>query len=161
METKCCSKCKKELSITEFRWRNKLKGKLHSQCKECERKADKERYANSLQRRENVLATAHYQRDRNLNIVNQYKSLGCAKCKENRIYLMEFHHKNPSEKENTIAHMIKSSSEEKLINELNKCVVLCANCHREFHHFERINNISLEEYLSEQFIVLCSTNLKD
>ena len=44
---------------------------------------------------------------------------------------------NAEDKINTIAHMIKSASSESLIAELNKCLVLCANCHREFHYFER------------------------
>ncbi|MDO4378800.1 MAG: hypothetical protein Q4C64_06705 [Erysipelotrichia bacterium] len=110
-KTKVCSKCKQELPITSFRWRNKAQGTLHSQCKECEKQADKIRYANSLQRQESVLSTAVLQKERNTTIVNNYKSCGCQKCGESREYLMEFHHIDPTQKENTIAHMIKSSSE--------------------------------------------------
>ena len=45
--------------------------------------------------------------------------------------------------------MIKSSSIEKLIEEVDKCKLLCANCHREFHYLEKENNITLQEYLGE------------
>ena len=62
---------------------------------------------------------------------------------------LDFHHINPEEKDNTIAHMIKFSSIEKLIEEVNKCKLLCANCHREFHYLEKENNITLQEYLGE------------
>ena len=62
---------------------------------------------------------------------------------------LDFHHINPEEKDNTIAYMIKSSSIEKLIEEVNKCKLLCANCHREFHYLEKENNITLQEYLGE------------
>lgn len=147
METKYCSKCKKELTIDNFRWRNKAKGQLHSQCKTCEKEADKIRYSNSLERQQKVLNTAILQKERNTLIAEKAKECGCQKCDEKRLYLMEFHHKSPSEKINNIAHMLKSASEQNLIKEIQKCIVLCANCHREFHFFEKTLNITLDEYL--------------
>lgn len=149
METKICSKCKQELSVSNFRWRNKSLGKLHSQCKNCEKQSEKIRYAQSKERQISVLNTAIQQKERNILIVEEAKQCGCQKCNEKRLYLMEFHHINPEEKINTIAHMIKSASESSLKKELSKCIVLCANCHREFHYFNKINNISIEEYLGQ------------
>lgn len=50
---------------------------------------------------------------------------------------LELHHKNPQEKSfdvsDAIYHKIRVSDEDILI-ELNKCVLLCANCHRELHY---------------------------
>lgn len=134
-DKKICSKCKQELPMSMFRWRNKKLGKVHSQCKACESAAEKIRYANSKQRQQSVTEKALLQKENNTNIVNIAKQCGCQKCGELRPYLMEFHHTNPKEKVNTIAHMIKSSSQANLEKELQKCVVLCANCHREFHFF--------------------------
>ena len=147
METKQCSKCKRELTIDNFRWRNKAQGKLHSQCKDCEKERDKIHYLESKARREAVKTTANSQKENNLNIVEQYKECGCQKCGENRKYLLEFHHIDPKTKVNTIAHMIKSSSQDSLLKEIKKCVILCANCHREFHYLEKINNLTIREYL--------------
>ena len=48
METKICTKCKRELSLDNFRWKNKAEGKKHSQCKECQSKQEK----NSLSSKE-------------------------------------------------------------------------------------------------------------
>jgi hypothetical protein len=45
----------------------------------------------------------------------------------------DFHHAK-GDKENLISIMIKDSSKEKLLKEANKCILLCANCHRELHH---------------------------
>lgn len=148
METKICSKCKQELPLSMFRWRNKAQGKLHSQCKNCESQAEKLRYAISTNRQQSVLDAVNNQKNRNIQIVEQAKQNGCQKCGEKRLYLMEFHHINPQLKTNTIAHMIKSSGEQALQEELKKCVCLCANCHREFHYFAKEKGITLEQYLS-------------
>lgn len=45
----------------------------------------------------------------------------------------EFHHKDPTTKDRDPSKMM-SLSHEKLQNELDKCVLLCANCHRIEHH---------------------------
>ena len=42
--------------------------------------------------------------------------------------------------------MIHSSLQDALV-EINKCIPLCANCHREFHYLNRETGITLEEYL--------------
>ena len=147
-ETKICSKCKRELPITMFRWRNKSLGKLHSQCKDCESQSEKLRYIQSKERQQIILNNTLSYKERNQQIVENLKQCGCQKCGEKRSYLMEFHHIDPSNKSNTIAHMIKSSSQEHLEEELKKCIVLCANCHREFHYFEKQKQITIDEYLS-------------
>ena len=147
METKVCSKCKKELPLEEFRWKNKSLNKKHSQCKQCEKIAEKIRYENNKERRDAILERAiHYKAD-NLLLVDKHKENGCIKCGDKRPYVLDFHHIEPENKTNTIAHMIKSASFENLEKEINKCVLLCANCHREFHYLEKEKNISFKEYL--------------
>lgn len=46
---------------------------------------------------------------------------------------LEFHHVNPSEKEFTISKR-PCRALEKLKKELDKCILLCSNCHKELHH---------------------------
>ena len=43
------------------------------------------------------------------------------------------------------------SSKEILLNEINKCISLCANCHREFHYLNSLNNLKLEDYLNGDY----------
>ena len=147
-ENKICSKCKQELPISEFRWKNKSQGIHHSQCKACQKAQEKIHYQESKERRDAVRLTTDLQKTNNLGIVDKAKANGCKKCGEKRLYVLDFHHRDPSVKEGTINHMLKSSSYNKLIEEIDKCDVLCANCHREFHYLERENGITYEEYLN-------------
>ena len=65
----------------------------------------------------------------------EYKSsLKCSKCLENHPGCLEFHHKNSEEKEHNVANMIKSYSKSKILEEIKKCDILCANCHRKLHY---------------------------
>ena len=149
MDTKKCSKCGKELPLSEFRFRNKAQGKLHSQCKECEKQRDKIHYQESKARRDAVTATALAQKNINLEIVNNFKKQGCAKCGEKRIYVLDCHHIDPSQKVSSLNYMIKSNSEFGVRQELKKCIVLCANCHREFHYLQQQNNnFTIQQYLN-------------
>lgn len=62
----------------------------------------------------------------------------CKTCGESRIACLEFHHKNPKEKERAISAVLNCWSKKHLLEELQKCDVLCANCHRA-HHWEENN----------------------
>ena len=46
--------------------------------------------------------------------------------------IFDFHHLNPNEKEVDPAHIMKSSWES-IKEEIDKCVLLCSNCHRLTH----------------------------
>jgi len=65
---------------------------------------------------------------------HEYKnSLKCSKCDEDHWSCIEFHHRNPSEKEHCIGQMIGSWSIERIQSEIEKCDIICANCHRKIH----------------------------
>ncbi len=54
----------------------------------------------------------------------------CSKCGYNKcLWVLEFHHSDPSEKEWNISNYSKSYNS--LLKEAQKCILLCANCHRE------------------------------
>jgi hypothetical protein len=69
-----------------------------------------------------------------------YKSnLKCAICSENHLATLEFHH-NSNNKENGIADMTHNGySIDKIKKEIEKCEILCSNCHRKEHY--KINNL--------------------
>lgn len=58
----------------------------------------------------------------------------CSRCGYSKcVKALEFHHPDPSIKGFGIAHRGKTRSWEKVKLELDKCILLCANCHREEH----------------------------
>lgn len=66
------------------------------------------------------------------------KTLRCVDCGQDHPATLEFHHLDPSKKEVMVSKLIhETSSMRKLQEEIAKCVVLCANCHRIRHWNER------------------------
>lgn len=62
----------------------------------------------------------------------------CEKCGENHPAVLDFHHKDPSEKEGNVGLMVyQKYSKKRTLAEIAKCQVLCANCHRRHHWDER------------------------
>jgi hypothetical protein len=133
METKVCTKCHQELPITDFNYRNKAKGTRRSECKYCHTKYMRDKYQEKKV------------------IVQQWKTeLCCAKCGESRGYVLDYHHIDPSQKEDTIARMISNNyTLDKVKQEIEKCICLCANCHREFHYLEEKDGITIDSYLQK------------
>lgn len=59
---------------------------------------------------------------------------GCSECREGDAACLDFHHVD-GEKRNTVARMVGNGRPKDVIrDEIRKCRVLCANCHRK-HHF--------------------------
>ena len=56
--------------------------------------------------------------------------LKCNRCPETDSRCLDFHHKDPTNKINNVANLVRHSSFETLKREIDKCEVLCANCHR-------------------------------
>jgi hypothetical protein len=125
VECKKCAKCE-EVKIVEMGFNTQSNGRVYSWCKECQK--------------ENM-----YKRQvkRKIECVN-YKGGKCIVCGYNKyIGSLDFHHLDPNKKEFNIARL-KGYSLDKLSKELDKCVLLCKNCHSETHH----GLIDLQKYLN-------------
>lgn len=62
--------------------------------------------------------------------------LGCSQCGYNRCAsALEFHHPDPNTKEYSVRSLM-TRSRKKIKEEMRKCILLCANCHKE-HHFPK------------------------
>ena len=131
METKQCSICGLEKPLTDFAFRNKTKGTYRTNCRQCQ----------------SEIMKAHY--DRNKEILDKTKEgKSCAKCGYNRCAeALEYHHTDPNSKIDTVARLATHSNIEAALAEIEKCSILCANCHREYHFLNRTTGITLEEFL--------------
>lgn len=68
--------------------------------------------------------------------VFEYKRLhgGCTRCKEDDPICTEFHHTKQSQKEFSVGKLIDNGpSQQRLMQEIKKCELLCRNCHRLEH----------------------------
>lgn len=69
-----------------------------------------------------------------------YKGGCCANCGYSNYYgALEFHHTTPEEKDVDWGKL-RLRSWDKITFELDKCVMLCANCHREEHQRLALSN---------------------
>ncbi len=64
----------------------------------------------------------------------EYKGGKCESCGYQRCNeALEFHHSDPKKKGFSISSKGYTRSWERVKQELDKCMILCANCHRELH----------------------------
>ena len=121
MDTKICTQCKEELSLSDFYFDNQT-NKYYTKCKHCK----------NLQRSTN---NAKSQRSRKLKAV-QYKGGKCSCCGYNKCPAsLDFHHVNKNTKTAEIGLLIARNIKWELLKiELDNCILLCANCHRELHY---------------------------
>ena len=111
-----CSTCKVELTEDNA---YKKGNRLQSYCKPCHNKLFQARWQ---QRKIDAIA---------------YKGGKCKVCGYSKYYgALEFHHRDTTEKEFDWRKM-RLVSKDKLTQELDKCDLLCANCHREVHYEQR------------------------
>lgn len=67
---------------------------------------------------------------------NKYReTLSCSACGENHPATLDFHHKDKSSKDFAINILVHNGySLSRIKKEMEKCQVVCANCHRKIHH---------------------------
>lgn len=109
----CRGVCNRTLPLTDFC--ETKKGGRHSYCRACDRQRQRDRHRDL--KKEAVL----------------YRGGKCNICGYSRcISALDFHHLDPSQKDFTVS-VKKGTLDAEMKLELDKCVLLCSNCHREVH----------------------------
>lgn len=87
-----------------------------------------------------------------IDLVSKLKiERGCDICGYNEsAWALEWHHVNPETKSGQLSVMLTDMKWETYLNEIEKCVLLCANCHREVHELERAQRNKYLCYVDKQ-----------
>ena len=85
------------------------------------------------QKKSNSQAVSDFRRNRKANLILACGEKCCICGYNKAISALEFHHIDPLLKEYGIAAQGTCHNIQKDISEIRKCVLVCANCHREIH----------------------------
>jgi len=113
---KHCPKCDCNLPLDSFyNRRNKVGSSVY--CKECSKIQTLDRIRKLKQQ------------------MVSYKGGKCVRCGYDKyVGALEFHHLDPNKKDFNLSHLKKYSFNKLITDELDKCILVCANCHREIHN---------------------------
>ena len=153
---KSCTKCNTTKPVTEFNYREKKKGTYQSHCRDCTKGYLKKHYrANEKYYRDKArYHTRRYEKIARRTIYELKLSNPCVECGEGDPRVLDFDHIISEDKSHNVANMVKNGySVKSILKEVEKCQILCANCHQKktleennsaFHTIckERGNNVS-------------------
>ena len=132
---KTCSICWRELPIDLFP-KNVWYKDLHLWwCNECN--AEKQRYYRKNRTEEQKNKDLEYHKNKKNKLYEYINSIllekWCGICWYNiSPAALEFHHKDPTNKTKEVSYLVSHCRNKEVIdNEINKCIIVCANCHRE------------------------------
>ena len=136
MPTKTCSSCGIHGEESLF-----LKGR--NRCKSCESKRSRLKTIKNIDRLNDFL-----------------KDKKCAVCSCSDSKVLEFHHVDPTIKRERISYL-RTHSWSTILEEIDKCIILCSNCHRLEHANNRIgSNKGIVELLTGCYRTCKSCNLE-
>ena len=70
-------------------------------------------------------------------ILDYLASHSCAHCEETDVRCLEFNHLG--NKKQNVSHMIGKYSIAEILKEIDKCEILCSNCHRKYTCAQEVN----------------------
>lgn len=132
MITKICTKCPQNGPQPLYNFAIKSKTQRSPVCKTCKCDYNKQHYqANKA----NYIARAKIRTKAIRDWLKELKSkLNCNRCNETHPATIQFHHTDPTTKEITLGSAIRYGwNKKRILKEIEKCEVLCANCHFKEH----------------------------
>jgi hypothetical protein len=138
-QRRICSRCKISKPADEFNFRNRAKGVRHIYCRECGKEFTRNHYRRN---RRQYIERSMRANVRRREFMREMKSRPCADCGvQYPYYVMDFDHREGEEKVfemNRVSYVTLGA----LKREIEKCDVVCSNCHRE-RTYQRIMQLTL------------------
>jgi hypothetical protein len=132
-----CGRCQEAKPIEEFAWRRRARGQRDNYCSRCRAAYKQEHYAANRSRyiaqalaRKRALAP-----HRAACLVEFFATNPCVDCGESDSLVLEFDHSD-GDKIFCISKGLRDHSWQAVLDEIAKCDVVCANCHRRQPHAE-------------------------
>lgn len=134
---KTCTVCGETKLREEYYLKDKKLGKFHSQCKSCyaaKRRLFMEehylKYGDAYRERARK-RKASLKKLRQEQLYEYMKDKKCENCEVDDMRVLDFDHKDPNNKKFGIARAVNEGyAWELILEEIKKCRILCANCHR-------------------------------
>lgn len=150
---KKCSTCKESKSFSKFHKDRSSKDGYSHRCKACRVLSSKREYENAKKNPDRVEKKKENQKKyystgkpaaRKFQMRKKFiDALGgkCSVCGYDKCYAaLEFHHKDPTQKDFNIAAVsVTESNWDLKLEEAQKCILICNRCHREQHHLSNEN----------------------
>ena len=125
-----CGRCRREKPLNDFAWRRRARGQKDNYCRPCRAAYKQEHYAANRQRY--IDSTARRRKGvvekRAAYLVSYLREHPCADCGETDPIVLEFDHLR--DKKFSIGAGFRERSWHAVLDEIAKCEVVCANCHR-------------------------------
>jgi hypothetical protein len=125
-----CGRCNEEKPFKDFAWRRKSRGQLDNYCRPCRAaykqehyRANRQRYIEQAGVRKKTVVVERFE-----YLVAYLREHPCVDCGEPDPIVLEFDHLR--DKKFSISEGIQGRSWQSVLDEIAKCEVVCANCHR-------------------------------
>ena len=132
MSTKVCTGCKKRKPLTAFHWRSKKEGKRIARCRLCASEWSKNHYRDN---KKMYVKKARVWNAKNQDVVRKVvmdhlQSHPCVDCGEADPIVLTFDHVR-GRKSASVSELMGGGgcSPDRVLKEIKKCDVRCANCH--------------------------------
>lgn len=150
-QSKRCSVCGFTKLLKDFNKNKITKDGYQGTCRDCTQEQDRKRLLDpqkAQEGRERALKF-YYNNQKEILGRNTYRQIvlkirainelgaKCEECGEEHPATLQFHHRNPEEKEFSLSTKTLSATKlfpwEIILKEIQKCQLLCANCHAKLH----------------------------
>jgi hypothetical protein len=131
-DTRRCYDCGLLKPMADFAYANRAKGTRQGRCRPCHARYRRGHYVrNRAAYIGREVARMKRYRDENRRLLRDYLRLHpCVDCGETDIIVLDFDHRDPASKKCEVALFAMHKPWARVLAEIAKCDVRCANCHR-------------------------------
>jgi hypothetical protein len=131
-DTKHCGRCDTIKAIEAFSWKYESRGVRHTYCRECMRAYMRQHYLRNkdIYIRRAMIHNRWYAQEFTRKIWEYLQEHPCVDCGESDPLVLEFDHRDRKLKRIEVSRLRVMGSWRRIMEEIVKCDVRCANCHR-------------------------------